>query len=40
MPIVMQQTMQAMQGRMTVLMPKLQQLQRDTIAQLKASQQK
>ena len=36
-PTVMQQTMQAMQVRINELMPKLQQLQQDTVAQLKAA---
>jgi len=40
MPLVMQNTMQAMQGRMAVLLPKLQQLQQDAIAELKASRAK
>ena len=40
MPLVMQNTMQAMQGRMAVMLPKLQQLQQDAIAELKASQAK
>ncbi|BBJ00597.1 hypothetical protein FGKAn22_22890 [Ferrigenium kumadai] len=40
MPIVMQNSMQAMQGRMAIMMPKLQQIQRDAITQLKASQKK
>ena len=40
MPLVMQNTMQAMQGRMAVMLPKLQQLQQDAIAELKASRAK
>jgi len=36
-PTVMQQTMQAMQVRINELMPKLQQLQQDTVAQLRAA---
>jgi hypothetical protein len=40
MPLVMQNTMQLVQTLMTSLMPKIQQIQRDTIAQLKASEQK
>lgn len=37
MPMVMQYTMQAMQLRMAGLMPKIEQLQKDTVAQLKAA---
>lgn len=40
MPLVMQNTMQAMQGRMAVMLPKLQRLQQDAIAELKASRAK
>lgn len=40
MPLVMRNSMQAMQGRMVALLPKLQQLQRDAIAELRASQAK
>jgi hypothetical protein len=40
MPIVMQNSMQAMQGRLGALMPRLQQLQRKAIDDLKASQSK
>jgi len=36
MPIVMQQTMQTMQGRMADMIPKIQQVQKDLAAQLKA----
>jgi uncharacterized protein len=38
MPLVMQNSMQAMQGRMAVMMPRIQQLQRDTAAQLQATE--
>jgi hypothetical protein len=37
MPLVMQNTMQAMQVRMAQLMPKLEKIQNDAIAQLKAA---
>lgn len=37
MPLITQNTMQAMQGRMAILMPKIQQLQEETLAKLKAS---
>jgi hypothetical protein len=40
MPLVMQNTLQAMKSRMAVMMPKIQELQRDTIAQLKNGEQK
>lgn len=40
MPLVMRNSMQAMQGRMVAMLPKLQQLQRDAIAELRASQAK
>lgn len=40
MPVVMQHTMQAMQGRMATMLPKIQQLQREAIAEFKASQTK
>ncbi len=40
MPLVMQHTMQAMQLRMADLMPKIQQLQQETLAQLKAANKK
>lgn len=38
MPLVMQNTMQSMQGRMAVMMPRIQELQRDTVAQLRATE--
>lgn len=37
MPLVMQNTMQAMQGRMALLMPKLEKIQNETITQMKAA---
>ena len=37
MPLVMQHTMQVMQQRMATVLPKLQQLQKDTLAQVKAA---
>ncbi len=37
MPVVMQNTMLAMQGRMALLMPKLEKIQNDTITQMKAA---
>ncbi|HEU0186301.1 MAG TPA: DUF2059 domain-containing protein [Gallionellaceae bacterium] len=40
MPLVMQHTMQAMQQRMGQMMPKMQQLQQETLAQLKAARKK
>ncbi|MBL6749935.1 MAG: DUF2059 domain-containing protein [Nevskia sp.] len=40
MPLVMQNSMQAMKGRMEVMAPKLRQLEQDTILQLKAIQKK
>lgn len=40
MPIVMQNTMQAMQARMTTTLPKLQKLQQDAMGELKASRAK
>lgn len=40
MPAVMQSSMQAAQGRMASLMPRLQQLQQDTLARLKAASSK
>lgn len=40
MPVVMQNTMQAMQERMAVMMPKILQLQQEAIAELKASRAK
>ena len=40
MPELMQNTMQGMQANMSVILPKLQQLQQDTIAQLKAPKSK
>lgn len=39
MPVVMQNSIQAMQARVAALMPKLQQLQRETVAQLIATEQ-
>ncbi|HET9329084.1 MAG TPA: DUF2059 domain-containing protein, partial [Steroidobacteraceae bacterium] len=36
MPMVMQQTMQTMQGRMADTIPKIQEIQKDLAAQLKA----
>jgi hypothetical protein len=39
MPVVLQATMEAAHTRMTTLMPKLQQLQQDTTARLKAASQ-
>ena len=38
MPLVMQNTMQSMQGRMAVMMPRIQALQRDTVARLRATE--
>ena len=38
MPLVMQNTMQSMQGRMAVMMPRIQELQRDTVARLRATE--
>lgn len=40
MPIVMQNTMQAMQARMATTLPKLQKLQQDAMAELRASRAK
>lgn len=40
MPVVMQNTMQAMQARMTTTFPKLQKLQQDAMAELRASRAK
>lgn len=40
MPLVMQHTMQAMQMRMSQMMPKMQQLQQETLAQLKEARKK
>jgi hypothetical protein len=40
MPVVMQQSMETMQRRMAVFMPKLQELQRETLEKLRETQQK
>jgi hypothetical protein len=40
MPVVMQNSMQAMQSKMATTMPQIQQLQRETIEKLKAAKQR